>query len=65
MGVAKSYFGDIHGLKPYEFIGFRAAIISHTPVCTQDEAFRHRWARRSSPKARSIGCLAASPGEAA
>ncbi len=25
-------FGEMHGLKPYEIIGFRTSIISHTPV---------------------------------
>ena len=36
MDVTKPYefiwFGDIHGPKPYKFIGFRWAFISQTPV---------------------------------
>ncbi len=36
MDVATPYksiwFGDIHGPRPYEFIGSRATIISHTPA---------------------------------
>ncbi len=27
-----TWFGDIHGPKPYKFIGFRWAFISQTPV---------------------------------
>ena len=38
MDVTKPYkfigFGDIHGPKPYEFIGLRWAFISQTPVAT-------------------------------
>ncbi len=34
MDVTKSYklmkFGDIHGPKPYDFVGSRATIIKHT-----------------------------------
>ncbi len=36
MNATKPYkiirLGDIHGPRPYEFIGFRATIISQTPV---------------------------------
>ncbi len=36
MGVTEPYeftwLGDIHGPKPFEFIGFRATIISNTPL---------------------------------
>ncbi len=32
----KTWFGNTHGAKPYEFIGCGARVISHTPVWSQN-----------------------------
>ncbi len=36
--IACTWFGDIRDLKPYDFMGFRATIISHTPASRQEDS---------------------------
>ncbi len=42
MDLTKPYkfisFGDIHGPKPYQFMGVRWAFISQTPVLNEDSS---------------------------